>query len=246
MSPTGTVAALAMAASLFTVASAFLPIAPVFGGHHHGVTTRLFAAVDTEVSLSLSLTKPLGMILEEIEEGQAAGVFVKEVVESGSAAKYQDQILGGKISTVQGQDATALTFDSVMELIVGAPETVELQLLVKGPETEEPMEFAEGTVVEIKVKQDGKPDLVMNAKVGDNLRQTLLDNGFEVYQGLKQKLGNCGGAGQCTFCAVDFVESEGWLERSDYEDKKLRKNPDARLACLNSIQGPATIRKAQR
>jgi ferredoxin len=63
---------------------------------------------------------------------------------------------------------------------------------------------------------------------------------------MKQKLGNCGGAGQCTFCAMDFVESQGWLERSDYEDKKLLKNPDARLACLNEIQGPATIRKAKR
>jgi hypothetical protein len=45
---------------------------------------------------------------------------------------------------------------------------------------------------------------------------------------------------------VDFIESEGWLERSDYEDGKLKKNPDARLACINEIQGPATIRKAKR
>merc|ERR1711865_948042 len=33
-------------------------------------------------------------------------------------------------------------------------------------------------------------------------------------QGMKQKLGNCGGGGQCTFCAVDFVDSEGWNLRS--------------------------------
>ena len=78
--------------------------------------------------------------------------------------------------------------------------------------------------------------------MGDNLRQTLLDNNVEVYRGLKKKLGNCGGGGQCTFCAVDFVESEGWEPRSEYEDSKIAKWPNARLSCLNNIQGPATIR----
>jgi ferredoxin len=195
-----------------------------------------------DIRLSLHF---LFLLYSEVEEGQANGVFVKDIAEGGSAAQYQDKIIGAKLSTVQGKDVTSLTFDSVMELMVDAPETVELQLfLVK--EKEAPMVFKEGTTVTINVLQDGKPDLVMNAKVGDNLRQTLLDNGFEVYQGMKQKLGNCGGAGQCTFCAMDFVESQGWLERSDYEDKKLLKNPDARLACLNEIQGPATIRKAKR
>jgi ferredoxin len=113
---------------------------------------------------------------------------------------------------------------------------------VLGSETE----FELGTPVSIRVIQKNGSEMVLNAKVGDNLRQTLIDNGFEVYQGLKQKLGNCGGAGQCTFCAVDFVESQGWAERSDYENQKLKKFPAARLACLNNIQGPATIKKTER
>jgi ferredoxin len=183
----------------------------------------------------------------ENEEGQALGVFVKDIAEGGSAEEYKDKIIGAKLSTVQGVDVTLLTFDSVMELIVDAPETVDLQLFVKQlEEVKQRKVFKQGGRVTIKVLQEGKPDLVMKARVGDNLRQTLLDNNFEVYQGMKQKLGNCGGQGQCTFCSVDFIESEGWLERSDYEDKKLKKNPDARLACINEIQGPATIRKAKR
>ena len=83
--------------------------------------------------------------------------------------------------------------------------------------------------------------------MGDNLRKILLDNGVEVYTGF-QNIGNCGGAGQCGLCAFDLLEgseSEGWLGRSDYEDKKLRRFPQARLTCLNSIQGPATIRKTK-
>jgi ferredoxin len=174
-------------------------------------------------------------------------VFVKDIAEGGSAFEYQDKILGAKLSTVSGIDVTTLTFDSVMELIGDAPDTVELELFVKEPEVKvKRKRYKEGTTVTINLLQEGKPDTVIKATVGANLRQTMLDNGVEVYQGMKQKLGNCGGQGQCTFCAVDFIESEGWLERSDYEDKKLKKNPDARLACINEIQGPATIRKAKR
>jgi hypothetical protein len=60
------VVALAMLVSLFTTTSAFLP---AFGGVHqqlHGVqTTQLFSSVDADVSvMSLSLAKPLGMMLE--------------------------------------------------------------------------------------------------------------------------------------------------------------------------------------
>jgi ferredoxin len=109
---------------------------------------------------------------------------------------------------------------------------------------DEPVEpqFTIGTTVQIKVIQDGNEDKTIDAKVGENLRQTLLDNKVELYRGLKKKLGNCGGGGQCTFCAVDFVESEGWEERMEYENTKIKKFPTARLACLNNIQGPATIR----
>jgi len=51
-----------------------------------------------------------------------------------------------------------------------------------------------------------------------------------------------GGSGQCNFCAVDFVESDGWEVRSEYEETRIGKYPTARLACINNIQGPATIR----
>jgi hypothetical protein len=71
MSPA--IVALAMLASLFTTTSAFLP---VFGGVHQPAnavqTTRLFSSVDADVSvLSLSLAKPLGMMLEGTSRGVA-------------------------------------------------------------------------------------------------------------------------------------------------------------------------------
>ena len=204
--------------------------------------TRLCLSSDNVEILSVSLEKPLGMILEEVEEGEAKGVKVMELADSGSAyaSEYKDQLVGLKLARVMEDDVTALTFDDVMEKIVEAPSPITIEFEMEKA-SDEP-QFEVGTVVVINVIQEGKPDVAIEAKVGDNLRRVLLDNGVEVYRGLKKKMGNCGGGGQCTFCAVDFMESEGWEPRSEYEDGKIGKWPTARLACLNNIQGPATIR----
>jgi ferredoxin len=200
--------------------------------------------------LAVSLEKPLGMILEEMEEGQPKGVFVLELADTGSAAasEFKDRLVGSKVIMVMGEDVTSLSFDDVMEKLINAPSPVSLEVssdqeVANEEEEEEEAEpqFELGTPVTISVLEDGK-ETAIEAKVGDNLRQVLLENNIEVYKGLKKKLGNCGGSGQCTFCAADFVESEGWGLRSDYEDQKLKKAPNARLTCLNNIQGPATIR----
>jgi len=182
------------------------------------------------------------MILEEIEEGQPSGVFISELADDGSAAvsQWKDQVVGLKLATVMGNDVTNLDFDSIMDQLIAAPSPISIEFIVKAPADEE--QFPVGTVVLIKVLGDKDSDeTVIEAKVGDNLRQALLENNVEVYKGLKQKLGNCGGGGQCTFCAADFVDSEGWSPRSDYEDQRLAKTPNARLTCLNNIQGPCTV-----
>lgn len=226
-------------------------------------TTTTTSSLEVTVSpvdqslLSVELEKPLGVILEEVEEGQAKGAYVLELAENGSAAasEFKDQLVGLTLAKVMGTDVTNLDFDSVMDELIAAPSPIYLDFLVSSssvqdeskssspPAVEEIDEFPLGTSVAIKVLGDkGNPETVIQAKVGDNLRETLQENNIEVYQGLKQKLGNCGGGGTCTFCAADFVESEGWCERSDYEDQRLSKAPNARLSCLNNIQGPATIR----
>merc|ERR1712176_517243 len=129
-----------------------------------------------------------------------------------------------------GNDVTNLDFDSIMDELIAAPSPINLDFFTSSnvvkheefissspPAAEEIDEFPLGTTVAIKVLGDkGNPETVIQAKVGDNLRKTLQANNIEVYQGLKQKLGNCGGGGTCTFCAADFIESEGWCERSDY------------------------------
>jgi len=199
--------------------------------------------------VSVELEKPLGIILEEVSENEAQGVKVEELSDEGSAytCSYSKQLIGSKVTNVMDQDVTAMMFDDVMDCIINAPSPVKMSFDVEVEETEEDTatpasQFEIGTSVQITVIQEGNSDLNIDAKVGDNLRKTLLENKVELYRGLKKKLGNCGGGGQCTFCAVDFVESEGWFARSDYENSKIGKFPTARLACMNNIQGPATIR----
>jgi len=198
--------------------------------------------------LSVDLEKPLGIILEEVEENAPKGVKVEELSDSGSAyaSEYRDQLVGLKVAQVMGTDVSGMAFDDVMQCIINAPSPVSIAFEIDDEVEEATAEadpaFEIGTAVQIKVIQEGNEDRAIDAQVGDNLRKLLLENDVELYRGLKKKLGNCGGGGQCTFCAVDFVESEGWEERSEYEDKKIGKYPTARLACMNNIQGPATIR----
>lgn len=212
----------------------------------------------SETILTLSLEKPLGMILEEVEEGQAKGVKVEELSDAGSAyqSEYREEILGCKLASVMGVDVTQLGFDDVMDKIINAPSPVEVGLEISVSVTDDDKDKDEsatdydiGTTVTVIVLQEGKPTITIeDAKVGDNLRKTLLSNNVELYRGLKKKLGNCGGGGQCTFCAIDLMldseGTDGWTTtQSEYEQSKIGKfGNTARLACMNNIMGPATIR----
>jgi len=209
------------------------------------MVVQLFSCANEDPGLVVSLEKPLGIVLEELEEGKAKGVKVTGIREDGSAFKsqFKDSFVGLKLVSVMGEKVDNMVFDDVMTTIINAASPVLLTFQgsseIDDPPTLEG--FSIGSPVSIVVL-DGENEKVIDTKVGENLRAVLLDNNVEVYKGLKKKLGNCGGAGQCTFCAVEFVNSIGWAERSDYEDTKLKKQPTARLSCLNNIQGPATVR----
>jgi ferredoxin len=222
----------------------------------------------SDVVLGLSLEKPLGLVLEESDAtggGGGGGVVVAGVNEGGSAylSPSKDSLAGSTIYTVMGVDVSRSGLDDVMEAIIGAPSPVDISFRVPSTPTTTTTggggidddstvaavtapTYEVGTTVAIVVQQPSKPDIVIEAKVGDNLRKTLLANDVELYRGLKKKLGNCGGGGQCGFCAVELVDDGGgvWGTRSDYEIKRIGKGggEGCRLACMNNIVGPATVR----
>ena len=220
--------------------------------------TRLSAIKPNDV-VTLSLDKPLGLVLEESDD--KVGVVVASINDGGSASLYpqKDTLVGSWVVNVMGKDVSNSDFDTVMETIINAENTVEIAFALSriidddddvSSSDEGSSAYEVGTMVDIKVQRPatGKPDIIINAKVGDNLRKTLLANpDIELYRGLKKKLGNCGGGGQCGFCAVEFIDDSGeakvWGTRSEYESKKIGKNGSEtqRLACMNNIVGPATV-----
>ncbi|KAL3797590.1 hypothetical protein ACHAW5_003309 [Stephanodiscus triporus] len=261
---------------------------------------------DDDVLLTLSLEKPLGLVLEECDDdgadgpppggGGGGGVVVVGVNEGGSAhlSPSRDALPGSRIATVMGVDVSLLGLDDVMDAIMCAPSPVEVAFRVpsRTPRAGGGIEGAAfvdvvgaasasadsssdassvaataasyelGTTVDIVVQQPyaspSRPDIVVRARVGDNLRKALLANkDVELYRGLKKKLGNCGGGGQCGFCAVELIDDSAvvvvagggggvgvWGARSDYEAKKIGGGggENCRLACMNNIMGPATVR----
>ncbi|MGB0562275.1 MAG: 2Fe-2S iron-sulfur cluster-binding protein [Spirulinaceae cyanobacterium] len=81
------------------------------------------------------------------------------------------------------------------------------------------------------------------AATGANLREKALENGVDLYT-LRGKLMNCGGYGQCGTCMVEIVSGSGNLsERTEVENRKLRKKPaNYRLACQTLVNGPTSVR----
>ena len=74
------------------------------------------------------LTKPLGLVLEEVAAGEQAGVEVSSLV-AGSAAEASGLVRAGdRLIEVGGEQVGTLGFDGVMEALRAAPPTVELVL----------------------------------------------------------------------------------------------------------------------
>ena len=82
----------------------------------------------------------------------------------------------------------------------------------------------------IRFLREGKE---VNCTVGENLRIIALREGMQLY-GLKGKLGNCGGYGQCITCCVSIEggTSDALSPLTDVEKTQLKGRPDNwRLAC---------------
>ena len=83
----------------------------------------------------------------------------------------------------------------------------------------------------------------IQCKPGENLRELVIREQLELY-GLKGKLGNCGGVGQCSTC---FVSVEGGTKNSlspltSVEEEKLKNRPENwRLACQTLIKSSTLI-----
>ena len=150
--------------ALSTVVRAF---SPSLSSHavRGGMASPNLSSFQLSALLSLELEKPLGLILEEVEEGAAAGVKVGEVADGGSAfeSPSKDQLIGMKIASVNNVDVSSSVFDDVMGCIIDAPSPVTITFQGEGYEQEQeeatPM-LEIGTAVQIKVIQKGNEECI--------------------------------------------------------------------------------------
>ena len=226
----------------FGVANAF--VAPSSSSFK---VAALHAAVD------VTLEKPLGLVLEENTADANDGLYVADILDSGSACKNADVMalqlgVSLQLKEVAGVDVTALGFDDVMELIGDAASPVRLTF--EGDGAPEESSFlddeapADDGAASSSADDDAatcamtvvgpKGEATVVAEKGANLRAALLGDKQAVYS-FQGTLMNCNGGGQCGLCRV-LVEDSAFDDRSEYEDGKLKGKP-GRLACQTVVSG---------
>ncbi|WP_408959280.1 2Fe-2S iron-sulfur cluster-binding protein [Natrinema sp. 74] len=86
----------------------------------------------------------------------------------------------------------------------------------------------------------------IDAEIGDNLRQTLLNAERSPHNG-SAKYANCRGNGMCGTCAVEIVDGDAGepTERERHRLKLPPHSPDSglRLSCQLSVADDLVVRK---
>lgn len=84
------------------------------------------ARATPKMDLSVTLTKPLGIVLEEL--GSSGGVRVEALQDGGAAALDGSIVPGDTLLKVGEQDVSKADLDKVMDVLRDAPPTVSLEL----------------------------------------------------------------------------------------------------------------------
>jgi len=203
-----------------------------------GTGSGLFASkFDPNTFISVSVARPLGISLEEVQENAARGVIVTEVQKEGNAKATSKVNSGLFLVKANGIDVKYKTFDEIMDIFGATPSGEKVDLVFVDPNN-----VFKGPA-EILVKQAGGPPLTIKALKGQNLRNVLLDAKVAVY-GERAKFTNCGGGMSCGTCVVDVSDNLDWEKRPDIETRRLGKKyaDSARLSCNTIIEGDCTVK----
>jgi ferredoxin len=82
-------------------------------------------------------------------------------------------------------------------------------------------------------------------ETGANLRQVLMDNGIDLYNG-NARIINCMGIGTCGTCAVQIdgeVSAPNWKDIARRSLPPHQRSQNLRLACQTQVLGDITVTK---
>ena len=187
-------------------------------------------------------------------------VYVRDMEPAGAASIGGEVEVGDQLCELrpvaEGGETVNLIgapFDQVMNAFAGLGKKVTTLDLVffRGTKDELKDLCSNGTgsepeIITITVVQNkGAPDEVtkyIQAPAGANVRQTLVDNGINVYQSLTRWT-NCKGKQLCGTCIVNVKEGGGDTNRKSIDESStLRENPESyRLSCVTFAYGDVTV-----
>ena len=88
-----------------------------------------------------------------------------------------------------------------------------------------------------------KQNRTIKAELGETIREAAIRNKLSIYPHIFKVL-NCRGRGLCHTCAIKIVSGDA-EPRNDIENeqlaKKLKKNPELRLACQVKVSNNMSV-----
>ena len=187
-------------------------------------------------------------------------VYVRDMDPAGAASiggevEVGDQLCELRPATADGEATNLIgaPFDRVMDAFAGLDRKVttldlvffrgtkdELREACSGDSAAEP-ETITMTVVQNKGAKD-ETTRYIQARAGANVRQTLVDNGINVYQSVTRWT-NCKGKQLCGTCIVNVKEGGADTNRKSIDESStLRENPESyRLSCVTFAYGDVTV-----
>jgi len=165
---------------------------------------------------------------------------LKAVGEKGSTVV---PLIGASFDAVMRAFATLAKTTKIVDLVFFKGSKDELKALCEGGSKKSDVESGKIkiTVIQNKGSRDEQVKIII-ADEGANVRQTLVDNGINVYQSLTRWT-NCKGKQLCGTCIVNIVDgANGTNRKSMDEESTLRENPDSyRLSCVTFAYEDVTV-----
>jgi C-terminal processing protease CtpA/Prc len=132
---------------------------------------------DPKYFIPVSIKKPLGLSLVEVEVDKKSGVFVDDMDSDGSAKASGVIKKGLYLMEINGVDVKYQDFDTILDLLIDAPADKPLDLLFVDPNL-----VMKGSATLTVTTIEGKV-VKLNALKGQILRTVLQDNKLQVYKG---------------------------------------------------------------
>lgn len=165
---------------------------------------------------------------------------LKAVDEEGSTVV---PLIGASFDAVMRSFATLAKTTKFVDLVFFKGSKDELKALCEGGGKKSDVESGKIkiTVIQNKGSRDEQVKIII-ADEGANVRQTLVDNGINVYQSLTRWT-NCKGKQLCGTCIVNITDGAGGTNRKSMdEESTLRENPDSyRLSCVTFAYEDITV-----